>query len=65
MAERMDRSRVRVGTADDLDREQREEWARASIEEKLEAITFLRECFYGPEATTGRLQRVHRVFEQA
>jgi hypothetical protein len=53
----MDRRRVSVGTAAELDREQREHWARAALEEKLRAITYLRECFYGPEATTGRVQR--------
>ena len=25
--------------------------------EKFETITYLRECFYGAEATTGRIQR--------
>ena len=61
----MDRGRVRVGSAEELDAEQRAEWARASVEEKLETITYLRECFYGAEATTGRLQRVHTVLKQA
>ncbi|MCK9463105.1 MAG: hypothetical protein M0R80_26070 [Proteobacteria bacterium] len=64
MRERMDRGRLLVGSAEEVDRAQREEWARAPIEEKLETITYLRECFYGPEATTGRLQRVHTVLER-
>jgi hypothetical protein len=63
--ERMDRGRISVGSAEELDRAQREEWARASIEERLETVTYLRECFYGAEATTGRLQRVHTVLERA
>jgi hypothetical protein len=39
-------------------------WSSASVEEKLEMITFLRECFYGEEATTGRLQRFFEFVEQ-
>jgi hypothetical protein len=27
--------------------------------EKFKMITYLRECFYGKNATTGRIQRVH------
>jgi len=27
--------------------------------EKFETITYLRECFYGENATTGRIQRVY------
>ena len=39
-------------------------WANASVDEKLEMITYLRECFYGPEATTGRLQRFFEFTKQ-
>ena len=28
--------------------------------EKFETITYLRECFYGKNATTGRIQKVHK-----
>jgi hypothetical protein len=28
--------------------------------EKFETITYLRECFYGKYATTGRIQRIHK-----
>ncbi len=41
----------------------REYWSDAPIREKLETITYLRECFYGKEATTGRLQRIYTVFK--
>jgi len=34
-----------------------------SVEEKIQAITYLRECFYGEEATTGRIQRVCTMFK--
>ena len=63
MEQRIDRTRVRVGRAQDLDREEREYWSRATVAEKLRTITYLRECLYGPEATTGRLQRIHRVLK--
>ena len=29
--------------------------------EKFETITYLRECFYGDEATTGRIQRLYKT----
>ncbi|MCL2806281.1 MAG: hypothetical protein FWD26_10115 [Treponema sp.] len=29
--------------------------------EKFETITYLRECFYGNEATTGRVQRFYKA----
>jgi hypothetical protein len=28
--------------------------------EKFETITYLRECFYGKNATTGRIQRIYK-----
>lgn len=59
MEERMDRKRVSFGTHEDFEKEDREYWAKASNEEKFKTITYLRECFYGPEATTGRLQRLY------
>lgn len=65
MDERIDRTRVRVGSQRELDTEERDYWSRATPAERLQTITYLRECFYGPEATTGRLQRVHRVLKQA
>jgi hypothetical protein len=40
-----------------------EYWRHATTEEKLQTITFLRECFYGEEATTGRLQRFYTIFK--
>lgn len=41
-----------------------EYWSQAPIKEKLQMITYLRECFYGKKATTGRLQRIFRFVEQ-
>jgi hypothetical protein len=62
--ERMDRSYVQIGKSRDLDKRDREYWATASVAEKLETIVYLRECFYGQEATSGRLQRVYTVLKQ-
>jgi hypothetical protein len=59
----MDKKQVVIAHRDELDDSDAEYWSRASIEEKLQTITFLRECFYGEEATTGRVQRVHTVLK--
>ena len=61
MSEKMDRSKIFYGNQKIFDEEDQEYWKNASIKEKLQTITFLRECFYGKEATTGRLQRVYTV----
>ena len=60
---RINRSQIVIAKKDTLDRNDKEYWNRASIEEKLQTITFLRECFYGEEATAGRLQRVHTMLK--
>lgn len=65
MVKRMDRMCVTVGTAADLKKSEKQQLLNTSIEEKLETITYLRESFYGAEATTGRLQRVYTVFKRA
>jgi len=61
LAEKMDRTRVIIAAKNELDEMDRQYWAKAGIEEKLQTITYLRECFYGKEATTGRLQRVYTI----
>ena len=38
-----------------------EEMKNSTPQDRFELITYLRESFYGPEATTGRLQRVFEV----
>jgi hypothetical protein len=66
---KIDRSQIVIAQKETLDKNDAEYWSRATIEEKLQTITFLRECFYGKEATTGhltdagRLQRVHTVLK--
>jgi hypothetical protein len=61
LLEKMDRSKVICGSQKLLDEIDKKYWENASVEEKLETITYLRECFYGKDATTGRLQRVYTV----
>jgi hypothetical protein len=59
----MNRKQIIIDTRDALDAYDVEYWNHATVEEKLETITYLRECFYGEEATTGRLQRVHTMLK--
>jgi hypothetical protein len=60
-SERMDRSKVVYSTQKLLDEEDHKYWASAPAKEKLQTITYLRECFYGETATTGRLQRIYTM----
>jgi len=64
MENRMNRRDVSFSTFKEHKREEREYWSKASVEEKMKTITYLRECFYGPEATTGRLQRLYKFIKQ-
>lgn len=61
---KIDRKKVSFGKEEDSHAEDRLYWAKASLEEKLEMINYLRECFYGDEATTGRLQRFFEFSKQ-
>jgi hypothetical protein len=54
------RTEVSFKTQKEHDEDERQRWSMASFEEKLATITYLRECFYGKKATTGRLQRIYR-----
>jgi hypothetical protein len=56
---RMNRKQVSFSTSKEHDAKEKEYWSKAPVEEKLRTITYLRECFYGPEATSGRLQRLY------
>jgi len=61
--EKIDKSSIVIAKREELDKKDDEYWRSASIEEKLQTITYLRECFYGEEATTGRIQRVHTMLK--
>ena len=65
MNERMDRKQFKVATHEELEQDDKIYWNNATVEEKFETITYLRECFYGQEATTGRLQRFYQVFKRS
>ena len=65
MNDKMDRKQIMYGKAKELEQRDREYWSKAPVVEKLTTITYLRECFYGKEATTGRLQRFYTVFKRA
>jgi hypothetical protein len=60
---KIDRTQIIIAKKDDLDKKDTEYWKHAPIEEKLQTITYLRECFYGEEATTGRIQRIHTMLK--
>lgn len=61
---KMDRTDVAFTDQKTIQEDDEIYWSQASIEDKLEMITYLRECFYGSEATTGRLQRFFEFTEQ-
>ena len=60
---KMNRAQVVIAKKDELDASDSEYWRHATVEEKLQTITYLRECFYGEEATTGRVHRVYTVLK--
>jgi hypothetical protein len=60
-SEKMDRTQVFYSNHELSDKSDREYWEHASDKEKLQTVTYLRECFYGETATTGRLQRIYTV----
>ena len=64
MNKRMDRSIITIAKQEDFDKIDNLYCVEATVKEKLETITYLRECFYGEEATTGRLQRVYKMFKR-
>jgi hypothetical protein len=62
-SERIDKTKVFYSTKEALNDIDREYWETATTKEKLQTITYLRECFYGKQATTGRLQRFYTLFK--
>lgn len=61
---KIDKTYVGFTDHETLQDEDEKYWSVAPVKEKLEMITYLRECFYGSEATTGRLQRFFEFIEQ-
>jgi len=60
-SDRIDKNMVFYSNKESLNKDDSKYWEKASTEEKLQTITYLRECFYGKEATTGRLQRFYTM----
>ena len=60
----MNRKEIIIGKSKELAALDRKNNNKMTIQEKLETITYLRECFYGPEATTGRLQRSYQILKR-
>ena len=61
---RMQREVVVFASQAELEADDKQQWQSATVAERLETITFLRECFYGDQATTGRLSRVYRIIKR-
>ena len=62
MTKKMVRNTVSYGNQKTFDENDIAYWQNASVEEKLQTITYLRECFYGKEATTGRMVKICTMF---
>ena len=63
LSSKMNRKQIAIAKREEFDNSDDDYWRRATVEEKLQIITFLRECFYGKEATSGRLHRVHTMLK--
>ena len=61
---KIDRNSISITRAKDSESQKIDGYLSLSPGERLEAITLLRESFYGTEATTGRLQRVFEVTQR-
>jgi hypothetical protein len=59
-----DKNEIIIAKKEDIDKMDSEYWSNAPIKERLQTVTFLRECFYGKKATTGRIQRIYTMFKQ-
>ena len=57
----MDRSHISSVSFEENELQVIEEMKNLTPQDRFALITYLRESFYGPEATTGRLQRVFEV----
>lgn len=60
----MDRTAVSFGSPEEHEQKEMDFLNEAGYEKKCKTITYLRECFYSTKATTGRLQRVYRLFKR-
>jgi len=61
--EKMERGNVSYGNQSEFDNDDINYWKNATIENKLQTITYLRECFYGEEATIGKVNNNIEIFK--
>ncbi len=57
----IDRSQISSVSFEENELQVIKEMKNSTPQDRFALITYLRESFYGPEATTGRLQRVFEV----
>jgi hypothetical protein len=56
-----EKKEVYCGSVKGAEINEHEYWQMVLYDKKFEMITYLRECFYGKKATTGRIQRLHKT----
>ena len=59
----IDRSHISSVSFEENELQVIKEMKNSTPQDRFALITYLRESFYGPEATTGRLQRVFEVIK--
>jgi len=57
----IDRSYITSGSFEKNEIQVIEEMKKTTPQDRFALITYLRECFYGSDATTGRLQRIFNI----
>ena len=58
---RSKKKEVFCGSVKEAEIKEHEYWQMISYSQKIGVITYLRECFYGKKATTGRIRRFHKA----
>ena len=58
-----DKSVIASSSHEQLKQEDREYWSKAPYSEKLATVTYLRECFYGKEASSGSIQGTYTLLK--
>ncbi len=61
---KLDKRHWAFGTFKEAEKAEIEELSKLSYQDRSRTITYLRECFYGQIATSGRVQRVYQVSKQ-
>ena len=61
---KLDKRHWAFGTFKDSEKAEVKEISSLSYQKRSRTITYLRECFYGRKATTGRVQRIYKASKQ-